>query len=49
LAIDIARAMRLKAHGYRVWSQTIPAKITPKNRLLLGMALMAQNGRREDP
>lgn len=36
LAIDIARAARLKARGYRVWTQTIPAAITPKNRLLLG-------------
>jgi hypothetical protein len=36
LAVDIARAVRLKAWGYRVWTQTIPAAITPKNRLLLG-------------
>ena len=36
LAIDITRAMRLKQHGYRVWTQAIPADITPKNRLLLG-------------
>ena len=36
LAIDIVRAMRLERAGYRVWTQTIPAAITPKNRLLLG-------------
>lgn len=36
LAIDVARATRLAAAGYRVWTQTIPADITPKNRLLLG-------------
>ena len=36
LAIDIARALRLEQVGYRVWTQTIPADITPKNRLLLG-------------
>ena len=36
LAIDVARATRLEAVGYRVWTQTIPADITPKNRLLLG-------------
>ena len=36
LAIDIARAMRLKARGYRVRTQAIPFEITPKNRLLLG-------------
>jgi hypothetical protein len=35
-AIDVMRAMRLTQHGYRVWTQTIPAEITPKNRLLLG-------------
>jgi hypothetical protein len=36
LAIDILRAVRLKQQGYRIWTQTIPADITPKNRLLLG-------------
>ena len=36
LAIDVTRAQRLKASGYRVWTHTIPAAITPKNRLLIG-------------
>jgi methyltransferase family protein len=36
VAIDIVRAMRLEQRGYRVWTQTIPADITPKNRLLVG-------------
>ena len=36
LAIDIVRAMRLKQQGYRIWTQVIPADITPKHRLLLG-------------
>ena len=36
LAVDVVRAQRMRAHGYRVWTQTIPAGITPKNRLLLG-------------
>jgi hypothetical protein len=36
LAIDVMRAVRLKDRGYEVWTQTIPAEITPKNRLLLG-------------
>lgn len=36
LAIDIVRAQRLRAAGYRTWLQTIPAAITPKNRLLIG-------------
>jgi len=36
LAIDIMRAVRLRQQGYRVWTQSIPADITPKNRLLIG-------------
>jgi hypothetical protein len=36
LAIDIMRAVRLEQHGFRVWTQEIPAGITPKNRLLIG-------------
>jgi len=35
LAMDVVRAARLQAAGYRVVTQTIPAEITPKNRLLL--------------
>jgi hypothetical protein len=35
-AIDIMRAVRLQQHGYRIWTQAIPAAITPKNRLLVG-------------
>jgi hypothetical protein len=35
LAIDVTRAARLRAAGYQVHTQTIPAEITPKNRLLL--------------
>jgi hypothetical protein len=36
VALDIVRAMRLTERGYRIWTQAIPAEITPKNRLLLG-------------
>jgi len=36
LAIDAVRAIRLRARGYRVWTQAIPPEITPKHRLLLG-------------
>ena len=36
LAIDIVRAVDLSRQGYRIWTQAIPAEITPKNRLLLG-------------
>jgi hypothetical protein len=39
LAIDVMRAVRLEQRGYRVWTQTIPAEITPKNRLLLAEPL----------
>jgi hypothetical protein len=35
LAIDVRRAERVARLDYRVWTQTIPAAITPKNRLLL--------------
>jgi hypothetical protein len=35
-AIDIMRAVRLRQRGYRVWTQSIPVEITPKNRLLIG-------------
>ena len=37
LAIDVMRAIRLEQSGYRVWTQTIAADITPKNRLLMGV------------
>jgi hypothetical protein len=36
LAIDVMRAVRLEQRGYQVWTQSIPAAISPKNRLLLG-------------
>jgi hypothetical protein len=36
VAIDILRAVRLERQGYRIWTQTIPAAVTPQNRLLLG-------------
>jgi hypothetical protein len=35
-AVDVMRAVRLRQQGYRIWTQEIPAGITPKNRLLLG-------------
>lgn len=46
LAIDVTRAARLREHGYRVHTQTIPGEITPKNRLLL--AEPAHGDRRSD-
>jgi hypothetical protein len=42
LAVDVTRAAKLRAAGYDVHTQTIPASITPKNRLLL--AAPAVNG-----
>ena len=42
LAIDVVRATRLTAQGYRVRTQLIPAGITPKNRLLLAEPASAE-------
>ncbi len=36
LAVDVERATRLRASGYQIWTQAIPAEVSPKNRLLLG-------------
>jgi hypothetical protein len=36
VAIDAARALALRARGYRIRTQRIPEDITPQNRLLLG-------------
>jgi hypothetical protein len=36
LAIDATRVARLRAAGYDVLTQTIPAEITPHNRLIIG-------------
>jgi len=35
LAVDVVRASNLRARGWLVWTQTIPADITPHNRLLM--------------
>ena len=35
LAVDTARAVRLRSKGYRIVTQKIPGDITPKNRLLM--------------
>jgi len=37
LAVDATRVARLRAAGYDVFTQTIPAEITPQNRLILGI------------
>jgi hypothetical protein len=39
LAADVVRAARLRSRGYRVYTQTIPGEITPKNRLLMASPL----------
>ena len=36
LAIDATRAARLRQHGYRIRTKTIPSEVTPRNRLLIG-------------
>jgi hypothetical protein len=35
LAIDVVRVARLRAADYAVHTRTVPAEITPKNRLIL--------------
>lgn len=35
LATDVVRANRLRNQGYKIFTQQIPADITPKNRLLM--------------
>jgi hypothetical protein len=42
LAVDAMRAVRLVQAGYEVWTRTIPAAITPKNRLIVGMPTLAE-------
>jgi len=37
LAIDIMRAVKLERSSYEVRTQTIPANVTPKNRLLVAV------------
>ncbi len=37
LAVDATRVARLRAAGYDVFTQTIPAQVTPENRLILGI------------
>jgi hypothetical protein len=49
LAIDTMRAVRLNARGYRVWTQTIPSEVTPKNRLLLGKPIGFTTENTENP
>ena len=39
LAIDVTRAERLRTAGYTVITRTIPADITPKNRLLIAQQI----------
>jgi hypothetical protein len=44
LATDVVRASRMRAKGYRVFTQCIPEEITPKNRLLLAEPLTSPTG-----
>jgi hypothetical protein len=44
LALDVARAQRLVQADYDVWTQRIPADITPQNRLLMGRPARAAGG-----
>jgi len=39
LAVDVTRAAWVRSQGYRVYTQSIPGDITPKNRLLMAEPL----------
>jgi hypothetical protein len=43
LAVDTARAVRLRSKGYQIVTQKIPSDITPKNRLLMGEYLKSES------
>ena len=43
LAIDVTRVARLRHRGYDVRTQTIPADITPENRLILATPRSSRN------
>jgi hypothetical protein len=45
LAIDLRRAQKLEARGYRIWTQAIDVAVTPRNRLLLGEPRATAAGR----
>jgi len=49
LAVDVVRALTLRQRGYRTWTQSIPAAITPKNRLLLGEPRERASRQDEEP
>ena len=44
LAIDVVRALKLRDHGYRIWTQMIPEEITPKNRVLIAAPRPPRSG-----
>ena len=44
LAVDATRVARLRASGYETITQKIPAKITPHNRLIIGLPAAASEG-----
>jgi hypothetical protein len=44
LAADVTRALRLRAEGYAVHTQLIPAEITPQNRLLIATPPLTGSG-----
>jgi hypothetical protein len=45
LAVDVTRALTLRASGWQVWTQMIPSAITPHNRLLMGAWCASQKPR----
>lgn len=49
LAVDATRVARLRAAGYGVITQTIPAEITPHNRLIIGLPRPGARHHEDDP
>jgi hypothetical protein len=49
LAVDATRAALLRSRCYRIYTQTIPGDITPKNRLLMGEPLSTVFPLAEEP
>lgn len=49
MSVDAMRAVRLGDRGYVVRTQSIPAEITPKNRLLIGWPSRQDLGQQAEP
>ena len=48
LAVDVERATRLRAAGYHIHTMSIPAEVSPKNRLLMGAPILPRRAALSD-